>query len=70
MPGDGLAHGPPAKRKAGGSHHRFGTTSPSAPTMLVWYRPRVHRSPASRVVTIAKRPQHRGGMAREDHVFL
>src|SRR5262245_10896509 len=24
MPGDGLAHGPPAKRKAGGSHHRFG----------------------------------------------
>jgi hypothetical protein len=23
MPGDGLAHGPPANRKAGGSHHRF-----------------------------------------------
>jgi hypothetical protein len=23
MPGDGLAHGPPAKQKAGGSHHRF-----------------------------------------------
>jgi hypothetical protein len=21
MPGDGLAHGPPAKQKAGGSHH-------------------------------------------------
>ena len=23
MPGDGLTHGPPANRKAGGSHHRF-----------------------------------------------
>jgi hypothetical protein len=23
MPGDGLAHGPPANQKAGGSHHRF-----------------------------------------------
>src|SRR5215471_18745166 len=23
MPGDGLAHGPPANRKAGGSYHRF-----------------------------------------------
>jgi hypothetical protein len=23
MPGDGLAHGPPAKTKAGGSYHRF-----------------------------------------------
>jgi hypothetical protein len=23
MPGDGLAHGPPANKKAGGSHHRF-----------------------------------------------
>jgi hypothetical protein len=23
MPGDGLAHGPPAKQKAGGSYHRF-----------------------------------------------
>ena len=23
MPGDGLTHGPPATRKAGGSHHRF-----------------------------------------------
>jgi hypothetical protein len=23
MPGDGLTHGPPATKKAGGSHHRF-----------------------------------------------
>jgi hypothetical protein len=23
MPGEGLTHGPPATRKAGGSHHRF-----------------------------------------------
>jgi hypothetical protein len=23
MPGEGLTHGPPANRKAGGSHHRF-----------------------------------------------
>jgi hypothetical protein len=24
MPGDDLTHGPPATKKAGGSHHRFG----------------------------------------------
>jgi hypothetical protein len=24
MPGDGLTHGPPATKKAGGSHHRLG----------------------------------------------
>jgi hypothetical protein len=23
MPGEGLTHGPPAAKKAGGSHHRF-----------------------------------------------
>jgi hypothetical protein len=23
MPGDGLTHGPPAEKKAGGSNHRF-----------------------------------------------
>jgi hypothetical protein len=23
MPGEGLTHGPPAEKKAGGSHHRF-----------------------------------------------
>jgi len=23
MPGDGLTHGPPATKNAGGSHHRF-----------------------------------------------
>jgi hypothetical protein len=23
MPGDGLTHGPPATKKAGGSHHRW-----------------------------------------------
>jgi hypothetical protein len=27
MPGEGLTHGPPATRKAGGSHHRFSQTS-------------------------------------------
>jgi hypothetical protein len=113
MPGDGLARGPPAKRKAGGSHHRFsripgipcamvltGSCSPQGPGFLApvasrslcslsisvgmpgphdfavraddarLASSRVHRSPASRVVTIAIRPQHRGGMAREDHVFL
>jgi hypothetical protein len=24
MPGEDLTHGPPATKKAGGSHHRFG----------------------------------------------
>ena len=32
-------------------------------------RQRVHRSPASRVVTIAIRPLHRGGMAGHNHIF-
>jgi hypothetical protein len=27
MPGDDLTHGPPATKKAGGSHHRFGRIS-------------------------------------------
>ena len=27
MPGEGLTHGPPATRKAGGSHHRISRTS-------------------------------------------
>jgi hypothetical protein len=27
MPGEGLTHGPPAEKKAGGSHHRFSRTS-------------------------------------------
>src|SRR6266481_6299957 len=27
MPGDGLTHGPPATKKAGGSHHRFSPIS-------------------------------------------
>ena len=27
MPGEGLTHGPPANRKAGGSHHRISRTS-------------------------------------------
>jgi hypothetical protein len=111
MPGDGLTHGPPATRKAGGSHHRFSrlnrhslrdgfngflralprdraflplsparrenvfadlapasgrqdhTTSPSAPATFVRRAIRVHRTPASRVVTIGRNvPLHRGGM--------
>jgi len=98
-------HGPPAKRKAGGSYHRSSriirhslrdgfnaysvlslgtglscshrpqdhhlarlasasggqdhTPSQSALTMLVLHHPRVHRSPASRVVTTAIRPSWR-----------
>src|SRR3569833_99850 len=27
MPGEGLTHGPPAEKNAGGSHHRFSRTS-------------------------------------------
>jgi len=67
MPGDGLTHGPPATKKAGGSHHRFsqinrhslrdgfnGTTSPSAHATFVLRAIRVHRIPASRVVTNAR----------------
>jgi hypothetical protein len=34
MPGDGLARGPPAKRKAGGSHHRF-SRIPGIPCAMV-----------------------------------
>ena len=116
MPGDGLAHGPPAKRKlaavttgsagspgipcamvltvsfalspgtglfcsrrardhhlarltsaSGGQDH---TTSPSVSASLVWRDRYVHRSPASRVVTIAIRPLHRGGMERDNHEIL
>jgi hypothetical protein len=39
------------------------TTSPSAKAPLVSQRPCVHRIPASRVVTTAIRPLHRGGMS-------
>ena len=31
MPGAGLAHGPPATKKAGGSHHRFSRDIPAFP---------------------------------------
>jgi len=31
MPGDGLARGPPAKRKAGGRHHRSSRINPAFP---------------------------------------
>ena len=41
----------------------------SAPTMLVRHHPRVHRIPASRVVTVAIRPLHRSGMATDNHIF-
>jgi hypothetical protein len=27
MPGEGLTHGPPAEKKAGGSHHRISQSS-------------------------------------------
>jgi hypothetical protein len=118
MPGDGLTHGPPATKKAGGSHHRFSrinrhslrdgfngflralpgdhawlppspvrrasvftnlapaserqdhTTSPSACATFVSRAIRVHRIPASRVVTIGRNvPLHRGGM-RERIVLI
>ena len=107
---------PASKKKAGGSHHRFGritrhslrdgfngvlralpgdraflppsprgsyprnlasasggqdhTTSPSVSASLVRRDRYVHRSPASRVVTIAIRPLHRGGMERDNHEIL
>jgi hypothetical protein len=35
MPGDGLTHGPPATRKAGGSHHRFSRINRRAPCAMV-----------------------------------
>jgi hypothetical protein len=106
-------HGPPAKRKAGGSYHRSSriirhslrdgfnaysvlslgtglscshrprdhhlarltpasgcqdhTPLPSANATFVQRDIRVHRSPASRVVTIAIRPLHRGGMTEANH---
>ena len=44
--------------------------SPSAPTMLVRHHPRVHRMSAPRVVTIAIRPLHRGGVTGANHIFL
>jgi len=45
-PGVGLAHGPPAERKAGGSHHRFGlTTRPSLRECVTAYT-RSPRGPA------------------------
>jgi hypothetical protein len=31
MPGDGLTHGPPATKKAGGSHHRFSRINRHSP---------------------------------------
>jgi hypothetical protein len=31
MPGVGLTHGPPAERKAGGSHHRFSRNNRHSP---------------------------------------
>jgi hypothetical protein len=34
-PGVGLAHGPPATKKAGGSHHRFGRNNPAFPARMV-----------------------------------
>src|SRR5690348_5887299 len=46
------------------------TISPSAPVAFVARARSVHRIPASRVVTIAIRPLHRGGMAGYNHIFL
>ena len=31
MPGDGLTHGPPATKNAGGSHHRFSRINRHSP---------------------------------------
>jgi hypothetical protein len=35
MPGDGLTHGPPATKKAGGSHHRFSRITTGIPRAMV-----------------------------------
>jgi hypothetical protein len=35
MPGDGLTHGPPATKKAGGSHHRFSQSTGIPCTMVL-----------------------------------
>ena len=116
MPGEGLTHGPPATKKAGGSHHRFSRIIRHSPRngfngvlralpgdraflppssarsssrqlgisvgmpgphdFAVRYKlvrltsHSVHRLPASRVVTIAIRPLHRGGMPGHNHMFL
>jgi hypothetical protein len=45
------------------------TTSASMLASLVRRGQHVHRIPASRVVTIAIRPLHRGGMAPDNHIF-
>jgi hypothetical protein len=45
MPGDGLAHGPPAKQKAGGSHHRFSQSSGIPCAMVLRLMARSPRGP-------------------------
>jgi hypothetical protein len=52
---------------SGGQDH---APSPSANATFVQRDIGVHRIPASRVVTIAIRPLHRGGMARDNHAIL
>ena len=52
---------------SGGQDH---APSPSTSASLVWRDQRVHRIPASRVVTIAIRPLHRGRMAEPNHTLL
>jgi hypothetical protein len=52
---------------SGGQDH---TPSQSANATFVQRDIGVHRIPASRVVTIAIRPLHRGGMAGDNHTIL
>jgi hypothetical protein len=46
------------------SGYQDATTSPSAILPFVSRQRRVHRTPAQRFVTIAKRPSYRAGMAQ------
>ena len=45
MPGDGLTHGPPATKNAGGSHHRFSRINPALPARWVTVYTRPPRCP-------------------------
>jgi hypothetical protein len=52
MPGAGRTHGPPATRKAGGSHHRQGQNIPAFPER--WFYGLYVRSPESGLVSLRR----------------
>ncbi len=83
MPGEGLTHGPPAEKKAGGSHHRFSRSSgiPRALVLtLIRARPgdrldcpRPREAKLHRVATTlarCARPQHREARPTRFHVRI